>query len=353
MQRQGRFGLGILFLLAGCDSSGSKANGIGGSTGTAGAASGGSMTGPEAGAAAGTAGGASGGSMTTGGSGGRADAGATDRATEVCVAALKTYVERQAFCRGGHPIDYRPFAGACPEFLFGPDSNRTVDQMEACLSAWPCFDVRQGIAPACFRPGKRPNGAGCIFSSQCQSGSCGSNGDTCSFCLGTPSIGSSCDNLGMCEPDAYCDRPRYKCESKAAVIYGAEGQACDETARPPIACTDDLECTSIARAPSVCVKRGAATTPTPTPTPTCGDTTCDLNSFCKNETCVEYAKLGQPCAYSNTQTETLPVCALGLECLDKKCIQRRVRGEPCDDANPCAQFHACVAGVCQVIVCAP
>jgi hypothetical protein len=354
MQRQGRFGLGIiLFLLAGCDSSGSKANGSGGSSGTAGAASGGSMTGPEAGAAAGTAGTASGGSMTTGGSGGRADAGATDRATEVCVAALKAYVEGQAFCQGGSAIDYRPYVGACPEFFFGPDSNRSVDDIAACLpelAAPSCDDVYLGISPACFRPGKRPYLAGCIFSSQCQSGECGyytkcqggvcSPGlDSCGFCNGRASIGSSCE-MTHCGPDSYCDQRTRKCMSTAEVIHVAEGQKCDLSASPPIACASGLRCSS-----SGCAKHVARTTPT------CGDTTCDENSFCRNKICVERAKLGQPCSYP--PSETLPECALGLDCFNDKCIQRRAVGEPCDDANPCNDYRACVAGVCQVIVCDP
>lgn len=310
------------------------------------------MTGPEAGAAAGTAGTASGGSMTTGGSGGRADAGATDRATEVCVAALRTYGEREAFCRGGTASDYRHLVGACPEFFLGPDSNRTVDQMAACLSELatrPCFDVRQGIAPACFLPGNRPIGAGCVFGSQCESTSCATRVldgvFSCGSCVEKAPIGSEC-YTGQCGPDAYCNLDRRKCESKAEIIYVAEGQACDETANPPITCTGDLVCSSTRRE---CVKRVAA----PTPTPTCGDTTCDTNSFCRDKICVEYLKPGQPCGYSVSLGKTLGTCASGLDCFDDKCIQRRARGEPCDDANPCVDFHKCVAGVCQVIVCDP
>jgi hypothetical protein len=268
-------------------------------------------------------------------------------ATEVCVVAIKASVERQNRCFGTD-LDYHAFAEGCPDYYFNADSNRTVAEVTACvdtLATRPCTDLFEGTSPSCLARGKRAAGAGCLFSSQCQSGVCATGGSGCATCSMQVPIGGKCDSAA-CGSDAFCDRNTSICTALASLTYATEGQSCNLYGKPVVGCVGDLDCPPTATSwASVCTAR-------PTGEP-CGSVHCTAGTFCRDsttsETCVAYAALGESCG--TTVTDPSPRCVPSAVCVNKKCIAPRVVGEPCDDNNPCGLFLKCMTGTCQIMVC--
>jgi hypothetical protein len=283
--------------------------------------------------------------MTTGGGGGRADAAASSRATEVCVAALKARMERLAFCQE-NTLDYRSYAGTCPDFYFGPDSNRSVEEVAGCvadLAAQPCSDVQFGIAVPCLnRPGKLPLDADCTFSSQCESKVCGFGFGSfdCGSCMSGPApVGARCDSTIQCEPGATCDAKTRICVVMEGLTRAAEGEPCNLDFHPLIFCLGDRICQN-----RKCVMPLAGIA--------CGAVRCPQDKFCKDKatgTCADRAGLGQPC---DTSYSDDPPCLTDLLCFNGRCVERKAPGAPCDE-NDCGEFRECVHGVCQILTCAP
>ena len=168
-------------------STGGQGGGDGGSGGTGGSGNGGTHT------TGGAAGGATGGTYATGGTGGDLSM----DPTEVCRAAIQAQAERMTACLGQDTVDsYMRSAQACPEYVFNPDSNRTVQDVADCLPALlarTCTDVAAAVMPACYANGKRDSGAGCAFASQCKNGVCNGGGQSCGVCYaGGKPAGSAC-----------------------------------------------------------------------------------------------------------------------------------------------------------------
>jgi hypothetical protein len=280
--------------------------------------------------------------------------GQRSEATDVCIAAIKAYVERLNFCFGNRShTDYRTFAGACPDYYFGPDSKRSVAEVASGLdqiATWRCSDLQLGILPACIRAGRRPAGAGCAFSSQCQSNMCNSGGSECSTCRELAPIGAKCIDAG-CDPDAFCDDNTWLCTTRNGITYVDAGQRCDLTAKPPIVCVgnDDVCARNATGWDGVCSRAPGLVGEA------CGGVVCTPGTqFCEDDskgTCVDYAMLGQSC--SEIRPDIQALCSNELQCWKGTCVAQHPVGDPCDDANPCGRYRRCVAGVCQALDCPP
>ena len=134
----------------------------------------------------------------------------------------------------------------CPDYHFATDSNRTADNAKDCLDVLatrPLTDVHLNIFPACRPSGNRPDGAGCAYSSQCQSGQCGRTGH-CSTCLAQPGVGSKCPDTGVCRAGSYCNKATGLCADVLTVLHAAEGEPCNLSASPVVGCQGDLYCLS-------------------------------------------------------------------------------------------------------------
>ena len=353
-----------------------------GATGGAGGATVGSTLGSGDTLAGGTSG--SGGTVAgaTGGTGASDGAVALD-ATEVCRAAVQAQCERDAFCLL-HPIgflhDCLALADLCPDYYFSADSNRVVADIAACVgmvSARSCTDIPLFVYPSCLVPGKRPVGAGCAFSSQCQSGQCSGSGDPCKTCSASPAAGTKCPDSGRCQLGDFCHPATRLCTDVSTIVHAAKGQPCDLSASPLVSCADDLLCVRAAydssagtctprrvsgescttlvngsegcAAGTECTDSTGGTCELPG---TCGvGVRCDSASYCRTGdggfTCAPLATAGQPC--STSSSDGLPSCLLPAICMAATgtCVLPRAWGETCDANNPCTQPLSCTSGICQ------
>lgn len=356
----------------------------GGTGGQGGAATSGSdgQGGVAIGGAVGTGGGAAGGTHGTGGT-----AGSTSLdPTEVCRAVLRAQAERIALCLGTSTVDWIMRAAiACPDYAFNPDSNRTVEEMAACLpalAARTCTDLALSIMPPCFATGKRAPNTGCAFNSQCTSGVCMGGSSRCGSCYdGVKPAGGSCAVDYQCATGSYCSRSQGSgtCVDNNTVVYAAQGEACDLDTIPAVGCVGDLYCKTSGLgsagtclpAPGVgqpCASNGINSSTICAAGTTCtSHGTCDVPGACSSAgacdsasacvstgsglACVPLASVGQAC--STSSGDTLPPCLAPAVCDGRgTCVGRRTAGETCDTANPCADFLMCVSGTCQPIVAA-
>ena len=355
-------------------STGGQGGGDGGSGGTGGSGNGGTHT------TGGAAGGATGGTYATGGTGGDLSM----DPTEVCRAAIQAQAERMTACLGQDTVDsYMRSAQACPEYVFNPDSNRTVQDVADCLPALlarTCTDVAAAVMPACYANGKRDSGAGCAFASQCKNGVCNGGGQSCGVCYaGGKPAGSACQFWYECAVGLHCTYSGH-CADNGSPVYAAEGQPCDLDATPIAGCVGDLYCnrsgtdragTCIAPpgageacagngmangmgSSTICAAGTACVQGTCQLPGGCGaGLQCDSASYCASTgsglACAPRASVGQGCSGG---TSGYP-CVAPAICLDYvKCGIPRVAGEACDADNPCDRYLICMGGPCQKMVAA-
>jgi hypothetical protein len=299
--------------------------------------------------------------------------------TEACQAAIKAQAVRYSVCQGYAIQTVVRFASLCPDYYFNADSNRTVASVAACLdqlAARSCTDLDLKLFPSCLARGKRPAGADCVYSSQCQTGMCGSNGTQCSTCSAPIPVGSSCAG-GMCEDGSFCHQGTGVCTDASTIVYATQGQQCDLSATPVVGCAGDLLClygTAVSNfgtcqpfpgagqpcvdssggkmlcaAGTACTGIDGAGTAT-CALPSCGaGPACDDASFCASVdggfACVPRPTVGQPCdAFSAPETCLAPAVCMAST---RGCAIARAVGESCDADNPCADLLLCIGGTCQ------
>ena len=357
--------------------------------------SGRAATGPADGAAAS---GGNGGSTSDAGSSekpGPGDGGAADRGsstaasdaldpmspTELCRASIKGQCERTAQCLGGTTLarelqlqSCMKYYYSCPDYYFGPDSNRTVADVAACLDTLAgrsCTDGQLGITPRCLLSGKRPDGAGCAYSSQCQGGTGWPQERTeCGTCISQPGAGSNCPSSGLCRAGTFCSKGTQLCTPVDTVVYATEGQPCDLNGIPTTGCAGDLYClldplsskgicTARPSAGQTCVTSplgglcaaGSDCTSGVCAAPgTCGSgLTCDASSYCNASlgSCSPMAAVGEACG--DLSSSSLPPCLAPATCNSTtgKCAAPRASGEACDADHPCSGYLLCVSGTCR------
>ena len=351
----------------------------GGAGGTAGQGGGGNGGGGVAG---------SGGTHGTGGSAGAGGATASSGTggsnsldpTEVCRAAIQAQAERLFTCTGQDTMEsYLRVANACPDYVFNPDSNRTVEAVAACipaLRARTCTDVVLAIMPSCYANGKRDASAGCAFSSQCKSGVCNGGGISCGVCsAGGKPAGSACQFWYECAGGLHCTSSGH-CAENGTLTYAAEGQPCDLDATPVAGCIGDLyckkstgTCTAAPGAGQPCIGNGMSNGMYSNSICAAGTTCvqgtcqlpggcgsglqCDSTSYCASTgsglACAPRALLGQGCSGG---TSGQP-CLAPAVCIDYvKCVVPRAEGEACDTDNPCDRYLNCAGGTCQKLTAA-
>lgn len=339
------FVLGAAALLAAACSNSSAAHDAGGGQRSGGSSDSSSDTQSGAGSGGGASQGGSAGSAGGASTGQDAGSGSTANAeaTRVCRAAIMAQVERENFCFG-YDIAYGKAVDACPDYYFNADSNRNVADVEACLpqlAKTPCSELALNVTAECLVGGKRPSGAGCSFSSQCQSDFCAGGDNGCGTCRdGNFAPGATCERF-ECRPGDTCDETANKCISRSTFVYAAEGEHCRNSKTSMVLCQGDLQCNNLnGMMETTCQKLVV---------PSCGDGRCDTGWYCRDKNCAPAAKLGEACGepyYSD-----LPPCLANLRCWKGKCVQRRASGESCDDAQPCSEFLDCVKGTCQLRDC--
>jgi len=208
---------------------------------------------------------------------------------EVCLAALTAQCTRHAVCQGADvSACLAAVSGYCPDYYFGPFSNRTVENVQACLpalAAMTCTDIAMGIIPSCLLPGKNGPGQACLYQSQCQT-SCSNGLDRCGTCsaVSTAATGQPCGTqaAAACGPTDFCHPTKSVCAPKASIVYAGQGEPCDFDQDPVVGCQGDL----------VCARPSTATT---------------------QGTCQPIPQLGEPCVIAGDITGSRP-CAMGLAC---------------------------------------
>jgi hypothetical protein len=202
----------VVFLLvgaAGCSSDsppsrdtntgqgGDSATGSGGSTGSGGAPSdGGPGAGPEG--------------STTG----------LDTQESVCRAAVAAQCQKRLDCGTSHDIGCFGYVNLCPEYYFGPGSNRTLEGIRDCVSAvqqMTCSELAVSALPACLIGGERATGMGCAYGSQCASTICSGSSQQCGTCLEVGQLKHPCVAQN-CEAGAFCNPGTMNCEAVSSIV---------------------------------------------------------------------------------------------------------------------------------------
>ena len=363
---------------------GGKGSGGAGGKGTAGAG------GQGAGGAGGRNGGAGAGAVdaatdharTDAANDARADAaGSSTPADQACRAAIHAECQRLVACEYNSTSDCEAVAATCPDFLFGPDSNATIQEVTACFAQFAtvtCTDFDLEAYPSCFSGGARPPGATCLHSSECQSGGCTGRSERCGTCGARPvATGQSCASVG-CGPGDFCHRKTQLCTPVSTIVHAGLDQPCDLSATPAVGCSGDLHCIAptagttagICRAPlgngESCAGTGALCEPPlvcfnqmtcqPDPFEVCVDGgVCDDASFCKPDgrgfhVCAPRAAIGEICAPDGGAATT--ECVSGALCLGTPgiCGTLGNLGDPCDAAHPCGSAYLmCTSGRCATL----
>jgi hypothetical protein len=274
------------------------------------------------------------------------------------------------------------YAIYCPDALFAPGSTRTIEDALQCAEAWPtlsCSQFDRDVSPACARPGTLAGEQPCLFSPQCESGSCTAFGEACGVCYAVAREGEACGTT-KCEHGTFCDSANgYVCavlppedDVPATAFIPELGQPCD----PSIGCGGETR--------GQCARDPTHGDYTCQPWPMLGESCssprqCQYgDSYCADDmTCKALPGDGQACAGGRDHVcgpdqtcdtaavvcRDLPragelcenVCATGLlcrcdegGCAQRHCWRLRTAGEPCSDpADFCLPLATrCEAGVC-------
>jgi hypothetical protein len=286
-------------------------------------------------------------------------------------------------------------AAKCPDYLFSPDSTRTIDSVEACapiIAALSCADIALGNYPTCATSGTRKEGAPCAFHAQCESlhcvgttlgaGACGtcahvvSAGDPCSGNVACPK-GTGCEG-GTCvvpsptlhpDPvgkDQTCGQGPCEAPLVCVATFGGGSGICQDPPATGQPCADgiyfprSLPALEDGCSDSEYCDFTSHCAPIPGPGEACGDPgaaftpICAAGSYCDvaasdastNRRCKKGEDLGGSC--SDTIT-----CAIGLECVRPDggttgtCERFAEEGEACGAPSvQCAVGTQCSSGVC-------
>lgn len=226
--------------------------------------------------------------------------------------------------------------------LAAPGNVTTAAQLDACSAKLGtlCSDEFAGI-PECNFRGTLPDGASCMYGSQCASGDCFQVASTadCGVCTQQAPEGASCANA-YCQPGLICTDP------STCVRPVGEGGACDDT-KP---CATGLLCTSGKCAKPLLLGAGC-------------QVDADKCDWDKGETCVPttvggkngkcttdaFGKLGQTCGWDAKGAYTECEAA---SCSNPNntgtCAEFLGVGMPCSaDGTECMYGLACSAGRCK------
>jgi len=310
---------------------------------------------PNPGGAAGGPMGGSGGALSAGGSagnaGGTAGSGGAGTGAGGCASFAQTYCAQQLACR---PVEFQSFwyksldaclaevSRTCALELSAHGTSATSGTLAGCTQAvakQSCGEFLTAAPPDCLVPGTLPDGAGCEFSSQCQSSLCDVGSNLCGKCARRVTAGGRCVERGdlrflTCEAGLIC-------KNSTCLATVPLGGACDRQASncaPPFVCFN-----------SQCVE------PIP-PGGTCNDRDqCAGEGYCEYQSpgvgmCTPnvYVGLGAACTESGPN-----LCSAGTNCKapdgsytnDGTCVAAAGLGQPCTLNEDCVDF--CVNGTCQ------
>jgi hypothetical protein len=368
----------------GSDSDPSADSAGGGPTGGSGA-NGGSPSG-----GAGNRGGAEGGEAgTEGGSGGLAPV--ANSMLSACRAYLNATCERRHQCGMlNDPLSCSTaFGEACPDYLFGPGSTRTVEGTFACAEELLTFDcdlLAAGFAPDCSTPGTRAPGERCFSPIQCASHSCSGNVSGCGECVMRVGPGDSCGSDRECPVGYACGAERlcieyvperldppqdravgetcatndrcpdgYLCllfegaETRVCAVLPAEGEPCALGVIASIRCQAEYYCD-----PESQLCEAAPTTGEECGYFPAGLVPCGPGNACFTEgeeglgVCVAEGGVGDPCPEDGMVSATLANCQSGLVCNDDAiCVTLLREGAACGGAlEVCEPATDCIDSVC-------
>ncbi len=308
--------------------------------------------------------------------------GAADTPESVCRAAVTAQCQRRIDCGQGISLACFGYVNLCPEYYFGPGSNRTVPGVRSCVAAiekLSCSDLAVSALPACLIGGARAMGAGCAYGSQCLSTYCQGGSQQCGTCGDIGQLGKSCPTAD-CEPGAFCNPATKLCESVSTIAHGAEGAQCNQNTSPILGCAGDLVCAiaqgsttgictalpaegkactglgGVACASELVCVRNADGSGTCRSLAACGVTACDASSYCNYSltppSCAPRATEGKPCVLSG-DTGQVP-CIDGTTCtplaaggMQGACIKPgNARTVVCTDSTTCPFPLRCVGGHC-------
>jgi hypothetical protein len=292
-----------------------------------------------------------------------------------CRAAIAAQCERREACLG-ESSDCRPTADLCPEYYFNANSNRTVDDVAACIEAMramPCMDVALYALPSCLKNGRLDAGKSCAVASECKSGECAhSDPSSCGTCSEIVALGGPCVASAQCPAGAFCHKQTHTCAANETIVHGGAGAKCDPAADPVLGCEGDLACVADAGGNGgVCATLPGDGQPcarpilglvscapglvchaddTCGPPQRCGEVTCEADSYCReggpSPTCVRFATDGEKCGNLPEDSR----CIAGTQCVasdtadgGKVCAKLAASsiGEPCDPAHPCRYPLVC------------
>lgn len=271
---------------------------------------------------------------------------------EVCVDYVMTQCRRLLGCDAQSAADVesicRELTLPCPDLLSAPGNTRDLEDVVACTAEWSTFScdrINADERPECAAAGTRAAGESCIFRTQCQSGTCSSNGAGCGVCYRmaeegeacTSSVrcgyGETCDAAGQCVPSP----PPPTGETYADAAQGT-GEPCFE--RADCGPTDYCDLSSDRCEPLRAVGEDCATNSA------CGG----VEQFCSqlSGTCAQPAPAGSPCDFESATY--IGRCAEGAVCDHTAdppvCRMPPVEGEPCirtavPPAHYCAEGFVC------------
>jgi hypothetical protein len=320
-----------------------------------------------------------------------ADSPVAARAEQACRDAIVAQCERRAVCTGLSYDACARFADYCPDYYFGPQSLRTVENVEACtqiLRQATCSDLAISLDGDCLAVGTGAAGAPCASPSQCASGRCTATYPGCGTCTAPLALGDACTKGISCAPGVICHPATGICvAAPPPFVHASEGQACDIGGNPPVGCEGDLicvpttsngtagTCTALPTQGQPCFSAthvakcapgfscgidrsdGLRTARCGNPAP-CGITFCDANNYCYEtptvfNVCRPYALAGEACSSANYGEHE---CADGTLCLtatgdagDQGTCVTVVEvglGEACNAAAICKAPYNCQAGRC-------
>ncbi len=295
-------------------------------------------------------------------SSGRPDAATSDASAEggsdvavACLSYAQAYCSRFLACA---PVRFHTTYGDidtcerrtttfCPNEFLAPGTASTPDRLSACateLATRICPDVLSITPPSCVWPGSAPDGSGCEYDSQCQSGLCNKpTFSLCGSCRARFMLGETCNPLQRsCESGLVCAS---LATGPRCVKPGAEGEMCTSVT----ACVPGLNC-----AQSVCAKPSELNQPC-LATFECNineNLTCTERGSGAQGTCVQatYAAKGESCRFADGV-----LCSAGAMCLDAQgrsgtvgtCGATAPDGQACDLTTPCLSPAICLNRVCK------
>jgi hypothetical protein len=278
----------------------------------------------------------------------------SDAAQAGCPAYASAFCSQLLAC---DPADFRAFfygtvqacesdvAASCEAERKAPGTSTTSASISECaheLSLLTCGPFLTGSPPGCLLPGTLATGAGCEFSSQCQSSFCSITSGWCGTCQSRVGLG------GACIPAA--DTRFVSCMSGLACTSSsgcqkpvALGGVCDSTA------------TGQCSAPNVCIANKCSS-PVQLGSACAQSSDCAAGAFCSGSgstgTCTAntYKDAGESCDLGRGTlcSADLLCSAGGMSAVTGTCTPLASSGQSCVGDFECVTSTLCVGGHCQV-----